>query len=304
MFGGGLIYQAIGQAIVSDLAKSAAQFSSALGIRSALSGAGFLFGALGAGHLGLKTSYAIAALLGTVNCFLVALALPETMLSKPTSVSTPASSKISKTNIFSSLSAFTRIFTRHQSPIGILSFLLVLQSFPNFMGDVFQIYCKAEWGLEKKAFSHIFALFGILGIVANSTGSILVRQLELRWYTALTAFSSIFPCVGAILFGKKGYLAGQMIGVLGLAQNLGVLGALVSEGQKQGIPSGELAGERSSLTAMVKVIGPLWYYMLYVTGKRLWDFPNLPFLFNASLGLIVFGINFFNLVPIGSSSTS
>jgi len=172
------------------------------------------------------------------------------------------------------------------------------------MGDVFQIYCKAEWGLEKKAFSHIFALFGILGIVANSSGSILVRQLELRWYTALTSFSSIFPFVGAILFGKNGYLLGQMIGFLGLAQNLGVLGALVSEGQKQGIPSGELAGERSSLTAMVKVIGPLWYYMLYVTGKRLWKFPNLPFLFNASLGLIVFGINFFNLIPIGSSTTS
>jgi hypothetical protein len=68
------------------------------------------------------------------------------------------------------------------------------------------------------------------------------------------------------------------------------MAAMVSEAKQQGIPIGELAGQRASLIALVKVIGPIWYSTLYVQGQRLWNIPSLPFMFNACLGILVFCI--------------
>jgi MFS family permease len=293
LLGVGLFFQIIGQAILSDLtgsSKHPERLSSALGMQAASISAGFLVGALCAGQLlsrfGLSLSYGIAAMLTTMNLLLVTFAMPETLqsTSKQQLVTRP------KTSILSSLLGCTRILTKYDRPIPVLAFVFVLQCLPSFMGDFFQIYCKTEWNLDTKAFSSFVAIFGVLGLAANILGSILVNKLGIRRYTAVTSFLIIIPSIGASFFGFQGLLVGYLFGFLGLAQNLGIMAAMVSEAKQQGIPIGELAGQRASLIALVKVIGPIWYSTLYVQGQRLWNIPSLPFMFNACLGILVFCI--------------
>lgn len=293
LLGVGLFFQTIGQAILSDLTESSdhpEQLSSALGMQAALISAGFLVGALGAGQLlsrcGLAQSYGISTALTTMNILLVTFGMPETLQS----TSNQISGLRPKRSIMSRLFACTRILTRHDRPIPILAVVFALQLLPSFMGDFFQIYCKTEWNLETKAFSSFVAVFGVLGLAANILGSILVNKLGIRRYTALTTFLCIIPSVGASLFGFRGLLVGYLFGFLGMAQNLGIMAAMVSEAKKQKIPIGELAGERASLIALVKVIGPIWYSTLYVHGQRMWNIPSLPFMFNACLAVLVFCI--------------
>jgi len=282
-----LIFQTISQAILSDLTDSSPeQLGSALGMQSALIGAGFFIAALGGGHViskfGLSTTYALAALLTMMNLLMVALAMPETLQS-----SSPLNRP--EKRLFSSLLACTRILARHK-PIPILAIVFVLQSLPNFSGDFFQIFCKTEWNLETTAFTSFVAFVGILGVVSNIWGSILVRQLGMKRYTLLASFSFILPSLGAAICGFSGLLAGQLVGFLGMAQSLGIMGTMITEGKIQGIPVGELTGERASFMALIKVIGPIFYGSLYVQGKRLGNMPKLPFVFNVFLGVLVFGI--------------
>eukprot|EP00980_Cylindrotheca_fusiformis_P012034 scaffold2855_cov127-Cylindrotheca_fusiformis.AAC.2 len=295
LLGVGLFFQTIGQTLLSDLTADSKhpeqQLGSALGMQAALISAGFLVGALCAGQLlsrfGLSLSHGIAAALMTMNLLLVTFAMPET-LQLPSEQSHFQNRP--KRSIMSSLLGCTRILTKHSQPIPILAIVFVLQCLPSFMGDFFQIYCQTEWGLDTKAFSSFVAVFGVLGLTANILGSILVNKLGIQRYTSLTSFLIILPSIGASVFGFRGLWVGYVLGFLGLAQNLGVMAAMVSEGKKQGIPIGELAGERASLIALVKVIGPILYSALYVHGKRIWNIASLPFIFNSILGVLVFCI--------------
>merc|ERR1712232_726970 len=149
---------------------------------------------------------------------------------------------------------------------------------------------------DTQLFSNFIALVGILAVVANAWGSFLVRQLGIRRFTKLTTFLSLFPSLGGAIFGYRGSLVGYGLGgFLALAQSLGISAALVAEGGREGIPTGELAGERASLSALLKIVGPLWYSMLYVQGKRWWNSPTLPLFFNAGLGVAAFWMSNFYL---------
>lgn len=57
-----------------------------------------------------------------------------------------------------------------------------------------------------------------------------------------------------------------------------------------GLPQGELAGERSSLLALLKVVGPTLYSQLYIQGSGKLGMNNLPFLFNIALCVTAFVI--------------
>ena len=71
-------------------------------------------------------------------------------------------------------------------------------------------------------------------------------------------------------------MIGLIVGFLGAAQSIGVVAALMSAGTKSGLPQGELASERSSLLALLKVVGPLWYSMLYIQGASRLKMNHLP----------------------------
>ncbi len=83
-----------------------------------------------------------------------------------------------------------------------------------------------------------------------------------------------------------------------------------------GIPQGELAGQKASMSALLKIICPVLYSWLYLKGKSLGadviissdstDFlgiamplnkvgRKLPFVLNALLGLVAFGVTWKNI---------
>jgi len=280
------------QAIVSDISASSPELmSSTLGLQYSLVGAGFFVGAIAAGRLselGLAISYGCSTMVTAFTAILVYFGMRETLLP---SKKIPFNSATTRKLLVQSPLSCTKILFRHSKQVQMLAIILMLQSLPQFMGDVFQIFAKTEWNLSTKEFSSFVAMFGFCNICANIAGSLLVRKLGLRQFTAIATISAILGPIGAIFFSFRGLVVGSIVGFIGSAQSLGVIGALVSEGTKAGVAQGELAGERSSFIALFKVIGPILYSFIYVQGKKQFGFTSLPFLFNALLAIGAFIIS-------------
>jgi hypothetical protein len=65
---------------------------------------------------------------------------------------------------------------------------------------------------------------------------------------------------------------------------------LVMAANHSGLPQGEMAGERASLMALLKVLGPVVYSTLYLQGRQWFGTSILPFVFNiglAALALVI-----------------
>jgi MFS family permease len=280
------------QAIVSDLSASSPELmSSTLSVQYSLIGAGFFIGAIAAGRLselGLPISYGSSTIVSAFTVLLVYFGMKETLLPSKRIPFHPATFR--KLLLQSPLSC-TKILFRHSKKVRMLAIILMMQSLPQFMGDVFQIFAKAEWNLTTKDFSLIVGLFGFLNIFANIVAGKLVRKIGIRQYTTIATISAMLGPLGAMLFSFHGLIAGSIAGFIGFAQSLGVIAALVSEGTKTGVAQGELAGERSSFIALFKVIGPLLYSLIYVQGKKQLGFTSLPFLFNFILAVGAFAIS-------------
>jgi len=280
------------QVIISDIAVSNPErMSSTLGVQYALIGAAFFAGAICAGRLsefGLSVTYGTSTIVAALTAVLVSFGMKETL---SPSKRVPFQAQATRKLLLQSPYSCTKILFRHSKEVRILAIILMLQSFPGFMGDVFQILAKTEWNLETKDFSSFVAMFGVINIVANIVGSQMVRKLGIKRFTALATLSSMLAPIGASFFSFRGIIIGSIVGFLGSAQMLGVTAALVAEGAKSDVPQGELAGERSSFIALIKVIGPIWYSMLYVRGKNAFGWNNLPFLFNIGLAMGAFAIS-------------
>jgi MFS transporter, DHA1 family, tetracycline resistance protein len=261
------------------------QLSAALGVQRALVSAGFLVGALMAGSLSgfhLSVPYLASAITGTLAAIILHFGLPESL---PLAKRVPFKAARMWSLVAQSPWSCTRLLLHHGTQVRTLGFILMLQSLPQFMGDVFQIYATKEWHLTTKGFSSLMAMFGVLGIAANMMGSILVRRLGIKRFTSISAFSYLLSSLGAVFFGLEGFVVGSGIGFLGVAQQMGVSAALMSQGARSGLPQGELAGARASMIALLKVIGPIWYSVLYVQGRATLGLHFLPFLFNVALGV-------------------
>eukprot|EP00571_Detonula_confervacea_P017644 CAMPEP_0172312284 /NCGR_PEP_ID=MMETSP1058-20130122/17103_1 /TAXON_ID=83371 /ORGANISM="Detonula confervacea, Strain CCMP 353" /LENGTH=505 /DNA_ID=CAMNT_0013025695 /DNA_START=169 /DNA_END=1686 /DNA_ORIENTATION=- len=284
------------QAIIGDIAAENPELmSSTLGVQYALIGAAFFVGAIAAGKLsefGLGATYGTSSVVAIVTAGLVSLGMRET-LSPANRV--PFQGKNMRRLLLQSPFSCTRIIFRYSKEVRVLAIILMLQSFPQFMGDVFQILAKTEWNLETKDFSSFVAMFGMINIVANIVGSQLVKKLGIKQFTTLAILSSMLSPMGAAFFSFRGLIAGSIAGFLGASQMLGVNAALIAEGAKSDVPQGQLAGERSSFICLIKVIGPIWYNMLYVRGKKALGLNNLPFLFNIVLAMGAFVISQFYL---------
>jgi DHA1 family tetracycline resistance protein-like MFS transporter len=274
----------VSQAIVSDIAASdPTRLSAAMGIQMALLGAGFLVGALVAGRLsdfGLSVSYGASAVVGAITVMLVSFGMPETL---PAFKRVPFQSHAARNLIFRSPLSCTRLLFRRGSDVRVLTILLLLQSLPQFMGAFFQIFANTEWNLTTKEFSSFIAMWGVIGIVANTVGSVMVRRYGIKRFMGIATLSSMCGPTGASFFGFRGAVIGSLVGFLGAAQAMGVTAALVTRGEASGVPHGELAGERASLVALLKVIGPILYSALYVQGRGRLGMAHLPFIFNIVL---------------------
>lgn len=284
------------QAIIGDVAASNPNLmSSAIGVQLALISAAFFIGAIASGWLsefGLSSSYGTSAVLQALNALFISLAMHETLSIEKR---IPFEAKMTPKLLLRFPLSCTRILFGRSKEIRILAIIMLFQTLPISMDGFFQIFTKTEWNLGTKEFSSFVAIFGVIGIVANTVGSLVVTKIGIKHYTAVAALSSALAPIGAILFSFRGLLAGSIIGFLGSAQKLGVSAALIAEGAKSGVPQGELAGEQSSFLALCGVVGPIWYNTLYVQGKIFFRSKNLPFLFNALLAVGVFAISQINL---------
>jgi len=285
-----------------------------MGAQMALAGVGFLLGMLGAGQLithGLTAAYGGSALVGTVALLLVQYGLPETLIKivpQPPSPMNACSNSNSdndktperqqhpsKNRLLQSLVSCTGLLTRHGKDVRVLGVLLMLMTFPMFMGDIFLVFAKSEWQLTAKQLSSFFALYGGIGILSNAAGSVLVKRIGIRRFTSIAIASKLLTAIGTAFFGYRGSVLGMLLGFLGAAQSIGIVAALVAAGTATGLPQGELAGERASLLAMLKVLGPIVYSTLLVQGERWLGTNKLPFFFNIALSVVALMISLVHL---------
>lgn len=281
------------QAIISDIAASDPErLSATMGVQMALVGAGFFVGALAAGRLaeygGLSLSYGTSAIVGAMAAFLVTFGMPETL---PPAKRVPFHAPAARKMILQSPLSCIRLLFQHGRQVQTLAILLIFQTVPMFMGDLLQVFARQEWDLSTKEYSSFIALWSVTGICANTIGSFLVRTLGIKRFMGIATLSSMCAPIGATFFGFRGTVLGSIMGFLGAAQSMGINAALVSQARESGVPQGELAGERASLVAMLKVIGPILYSTLYVQGRGKLGLKQLPFVFNICLAASAFVVS-------------
>lgn len=286
------------QAVMSDLSETVVNpekwLSSTIGANMASSGMGFFAGVIMAGILsdkgggGLVTTYTISATIAAIATLLATWFLPETLPAhkRTATTSSPVSAKQRLRQLLEAPLASTKLLFRHGPQVRTLAIILMLLNLPMFQGDMFQVYSKQEWKLDTKSLSSYLALYGLVGIFANGCGSFLIQRIGTKHFTLLAIISRLISTSGAAFFGYKGAVVGILIGFLGAAQTIGIIAALVSAGTKSGLPQGELAGERSSLMALLKVVGPFLYSFLYIRGSGGLGMPNLPFVFNIFVSIV------------------
>mmetsp|Transcript_7430 Transcript_7430/g.11174 ORF Transcript_7430/g.11174 Transcript_7430/m.11174 type:complete len:482 (-) Transcript_7430:314-1759(-) len=286
----GLIYQTITQVMICDVAASSTpeRMGSELALQGAIIGGGFIFGAIAAGQLsnsGLSVIYGLSSILLLFTVVLTVLCMPETL---SPSKRVPFEAHIIRKQIIQAPISCMSILIHRGMKLRMLAVLLMLQLFPSFIGDFFQIFSQSEWNIGTREFSTYVAIGGMLGIIGNISSGAIIPIIGTRRFTSIAALSAICQPIGASFFSYPGALVGMIIGFLATAQYIGVLAAIATEGEKRGVLQGELAGERASLTALLKAVGPIMYSTMYIKGKQLVGLGNLPFLFNICLAIAAF----------------
>lgn len=294
------------------------QMGVVLGRQAALISSGFLFGSLLGGRLteyyGERTTYGCASIFSALAALVAVLRMADTLditaLSSPSTTSSDESKVLNwasfKKSLLSSPVSSIQLLFHYGSHMRTLALLLLLQSAPIYMGDVFQVFAKEEWGMTANDFGKLVALFGVLGIVSNTTLPFIVKQLGLRTFSLFAIVSSLFFPMTAIFTNNYRYvLIAGSIGLYGGAQKVGTTTAITSLANEQGIAQGRLQGEKASMLALLKIICPLIYSALYLKGKE-WSMSSpegnklsfqmimgkfgkqMPFVLNVVLGVLAF----------------
>jgi DHA1 family multidrug resistance protein-like MFS transporter len=302
------------------------QMGTVLGKQAACISSGFLFGSLLGGRLtefGERFAYGGALIFSFMAALTAAFRMADSM-DLTSSGQAPASSSTKdldwsslKRSLWEAPLSSIQLLFHYGKHMRTLAVLLLLQSAPIYMGDVFQVFAKDEWGLTPKDFGKFVALFGVLGILSNSSLSLIVGRLGLRKFSLFAIVSSLFFPLTAIFTNSYRYV--MVAGIFGLysgAQKVGTTAAITSLANELGLPQGQLQGEKASMSALLKIICPVIYSTLYLKGKE-WsnmgigndDRANklglqmimrklgkkLPFVLNCILSVMAFAVTWQNL---------
>jgi len=275
----------ISQSMIGDLtASDPRQIGPVMGVQTSIVSFGFLVGSILGGQLsklGPLAAYGASAFFSSLGLVNTIFRMPET-LSPGGKV--PFDIGNIKRKVAVAPISWAKLLFRRGKATRLLSLLLMFQTMPANMGDVFQVYAAKEWNLAPQGFSTLFAIVGILGILANNISQYLIPQVGLKIFTSLAIVSSLgFPL--GTFFSYKAALMGACLGGLASAQKIGVMAEMTTHGTKSGLPQGKLAGERASLLAILKVLGPIIYSFLYAQGREI-GIRNLPFVFNIGLAIV------------------
>eukprot|EP00970_Alexandrium_tamarense_P012337 scaffold2858_cov169-Alexandrium_tamarense.AAC.5 len=296
------------------------QMGTVLGRQAASISLGFLSGSLLGGRLtelGERPAYGCAFLFSTLAALNASFRMVESVdLAKSALGSHEHSwdhASLKQKLLEAPLSSVQLLF-HYGKRMRMLALLLLLQSAPIFMGDVFQMFAKEEWGLLPKDFGGIIALFGVLGIVSNMSLPIVLKSLGIQTFSLMAIASSLlFPITTILTTNYRYVLMAGVIGLYGGAQKVGTTTAMTSLASELGVPQGQLQGEKASMVALLKIGCPMIYGMLYLKGKE-WSTlttsgvggvglttlmakigKKLPFLLNVLLGVIAFVVTWTNV---------
>lgn len=280
-----------GQAITADLlASSPQQMGTFMGIQMALIQTGLITGISIAGKLSgfPQLAYTLSSACALLSLFVITFGQRET-LECGDRVSFDMSTAVRKI-LQAPASAARLVAGRRGGKVRMLAFLLVLQTLPQQRGDVFQVYARDVWGLEADSFAAFVKLWGGTGLLSSLLGSILIGKVGIKSFTTLAILSSLCFPLGSCISYRAG-LTGLLMGFLSSSQSLGVQAELVVQaGRFDGANQGELAGERASLLALTKVVGPLIYGGIFFAGSKV-RIPQLMFAFDCILAFIALQIS-------------
>mmetsp|Transcript_8840 Transcript_8840/g.18864 ORF Transcript_8840/g.18864 Transcript_8840/m.18864 type:complete len:618 (-) Transcript_8840:250-2103(-) len=300
------------------------QMGSTIGRQAAAVSLGFLFGSLVGGRLmelGERAPYALASIFSALAALNMAWKMNDSL-----QYSSGAARQCThhwnwgllRQKVRDAPLSSIQLLFHYGSHMRTLALLMLLQSAPMYMGDVFQVFARDEWGLLPKDFGGLIALFGILGILSNLSLSPVLKILGIRKFTLFAILSSLLSPTAVVLFSTyTPFLIAACFGFYSSAQKVGTSAAMTSLAYDLGIPQGELAGQKASMSALLKIICPVLYSWLYLKGKSMSldvrevssdSTPflgiatalgkvggKMPFLLNVLLGVVAFGVTWKNI---------
>jgi hypothetical protein len=145
-----------------------------------------------------------------------------------------------------------------------------------------------QWQFSDADVTKLYSMVAATGLAANSVAGILIERVGLVAFSMVATVSIFFYWIGAAV-SHRAFIACAVLGFLGQARTLGTNSMMTAEGARAGMPLGQLAGDRSNLSAWLKVVGPLLYAQLYLGGLRMGS-PQLPFYLNIGLAAAALAI--------------
>jgi DHA1 family tetracycline resistance protein-like MFS transporter len=271
-----LSYNAAIADVLADDTTALAEVSSRV---QAAMGLGYSLSTLLGGWLAaidVRLAYAASSCLGLLVACFVYFGLPETLAP---SRRKPLALKRVDPLIFVGLfrrGALGRSF----------SLIFVLQAAVNGMGDLWQVLARElrGWGASTcGSFGAVAGMATMLGTLATGPG---MRRLGPRGFTV---FSSAASAAASITMGATTTTPAAFASIAPMALGAGkaqpINARLTNLAEMQGIPQGQLAAERSTLTAVVRVLSPSLYAGLFAFGARR-GCVALPFFLSSGLLLL------------------
>jgi len=179
--------------------------------------------------------------------------------------------------------AFTQLFRRGALSAK-LNLVVVLQSLTNGMGDLWQVLARELRGWGAAQCGRFAAVAGLATMGGTLLTGPSIRRLGARGHTVASTGSS---AVASVVLGHATSNTIAFSGVVPMALGAGKTQAtsarITNLGEELGVPQGQLAAERNTLNAIIKVVAPSMYAWLFALGSQRFGILGLPFYSTAFL---------------------
>ena len=168
------------------------------------------------------------------------------------------------------------------------SLLLLLMSLVNSTGDIGQLLARELRGWSAAEYGRYQSSAGLAVMLGTLVTAPAIVRLGSKLYTMVASTASMlaFYVLGSTRSTPAAFGALGPMGV-GAGRVQPASAKLTAIGVEQGVPQGQLAAERNTLNALVKVVAPSFYAFLFEVGVAR-GVTALPFYVSASLlGLAV-----------------
>lgn len=164
-----------------------------------------------------------------------------------------------------------------------LNLVVVCQSLTNGMGDLWQVLARELRGWGAAQCGRFAATAGVASMLGTLLTGPSIRRLGARGHTVATTCAS---ASASIVLGGATSNAIAFSGVVPMALGAGkgqaTSARITNLGKEMGVPQGQLAAERNTLNAIIKVAAPSLYASLFALGVRR-GVLGLPFYATAAL---------------------